>query len=155
MDTREEMCELWSLGQAESRLRALWPEGPEGSRPPGPHPLGARRERSTLPQPAEATGFVPPTVRCSGSRSFRGPTTFSRMGTRLLRVWRDSARGGLRDMPSPGDPRPDTAPDERSVESSSVNAGIEEPSRTQPEIVIGGQAGRRRPVQGERKRSTC
>src|SRR5262249_42893062 len=74
-DTREEMCELWSLGQAESRLRALWPEGPEGSRPPGPHPLGARRERSTLPQPAEATGFVPPTARCSGSRSFRGPTT--------------------------------------------------------------------------------
>ena len=40
VDTREEVCELWSCDWL-NRVPAVWPEGPEGSCPPDPHPLGA------------------------------------------------------------------------------------------------------------------
>ena len=40
VDTREDLCELWSLGPAESRPRGL-ARGSGGGKPPGPHPLSA------------------------------------------------------------------------------------------------------------------
>ena len=71
MDTREEMCELWNLGQAESRPRGLArgsggvaPSGPSPSRRPG-------RNGLTLPQPAQATGLASFAVRCPESRALR------------------------------------------------------------------------------------
>ncbi len=70
MDTRGEMCELWSLGPAESRPRGL-ARGSGGVEPSGPSPSRRPGEnRSTLSQPAEATGFTPPAVGCPEFRAF-------------------------------------------------------------------------------------
>jgi hypothetical protein len=69
MDTREEMCELWSPGLAESHPRGLArgsggvaPSGPSPSRRPGGNGL-------TLRQSAQATGLAPFAVRCPESRA--------------------------------------------------------------------------------------
>lgn len=71
MDTREEICELWSLGLAESRLARFGPRvrrgrasGPSPSRRPGGNglPYGGR-----VRQPA----VFPPAVGGSESRPFR------------------------------------------------------------------------------------
>ena len=40
VDTREDVCELWAAGRAESRPRGS-ARGSGGVEPPGPHPLGA------------------------------------------------------------------------------------------------------------------
>jgi hypothetical protein len=70
VDTRAEVCELWSLGPAESRPPRFGPRvrrdrasGPSPSRRPGAN-------RSTLSQPAEATGCVCPVVGCPESCAF-------------------------------------------------------------------------------------
>lgn len=56
MDTREEMCESWSLGQAESRPRGL-ARGSGGVKPSGPSP--SRRPGGTVYPTAGGSGNRP------------------------------------------------------------------------------------------------
>lgn len=70
MDTREEICELWSLGPAESRSPRFGPRVRRGRALRALTLSAPWWNGLTLRQPAEATGLSPFAVRCPESRAF-------------------------------------------------------------------------------------
>jgi hypothetical protein len=92
MDTREEMCESWSLGQAESRPRGLArgsggvePSGPSPSRRPGGNglPYGGRLRQPSCPR--RSLSRIPPFLLINDSWSPRSSAAVWRQARRRRR----------------------------------------------------------------------